>query len=301
MRFLFVDRILELSPGKTTRGIKQVSKEDYYLTQAADGRACFMPSLIGETLGQLAAWNAMEVLNYTRRPVAGIVTAASMRRPAFVGETLLLESHIDSIDEASVSYHSVAYVGQQEVFRIESALGPMLPMESFIEPSVVKQQFKEIYRPGDWVNPVVSGEGQLTTPELIPQDGQMKHLTYDRIQDFISGQSVTAVKYVSLAQPWFADHFPLKPVLPLTVLLECKLNLAKAFIKQSDFSSDIRQVEMRRIKMNAFVLPGDVVVSYLKVKNHSEDKLTLTLRSEVDGKRVCVVELVMYLREEYEQ
>ena len=31
MRFLFVDRILELVPGKSIRGIKHVTQDDFYL------------------------------------------------------------------------------------------------------------------------------------------------------------------------------------------------------------------------------------------------------------------------------
>lgn len=294
MRFLFVDRILELSPGEVTRGIKHVTGDDYYLTRADDGRLCFTPSLIGETLGQLAAWNVMHCNNFTKRPVAGIVSSAHVIRPVYPGETLLLESIIDSLDESSVRYHSVASVGNEEVFRIDSALGPMLPMQDFIDDATIRRQFAEINRPGD-----VSAYQSMTKIEsVLSNAGPSGFMSFDQVVDFQPGQRMSALKKVNLAAPYFPDHFPRKPVLPMTVLLECKLNLARDFVKQSKFEQNYQAREMRRIKMNEFVLPGDVLASHLTVKDHDSDELVLSFRSEVDNKRVCVLDVVMTAKEQ---
>jgi 3-hydroxymyristoyl/3-hydroxydecanoyl-(acyl carrier protein) dehydratase len=290
MRFLFVDRILELSPGRLIRGIKHVTQDDFYLTCGDDGRPNFIPSLIGETLGQLAAWNVMCTNDFTMRPVAGIVSSAHLLRPVHVGDTIQLESTIDSLDESSVRYHSSAYVGSDEVFRIDSALGPMLPMGDFIDNETIRHQFNEIYRPGE--HTVEIGDGTMHADDENGFIYKTK-MVFDKIIDCVPGQSMVAEKLVSRSAPYFPDHFPRKPVLPMTVLLECKINLAKAFINRSNLDVNFEKCEMHRIKMSDFVLPGDSLITHLQVKRHDDDGLVLNFRSELDGKRVCVLDVVL--------
>lgn len=293
MRFLFVDRIVELTANQWVRGIKHITRDDYFLTCDMQGKACFTPSLIGETLGQLAAWSVMLHNDFTARPVAGIVASARLFRPAYVGETLLLESCIDEVNDASVQYHSIARVGNETIFSIEGALGPMLPMHDFIAPEVAKRQFDEIYKPGDW--PAISAEFQQNNLSALLSGSQptTTSMLFDHIRASEPGVSLVAEKRITRAAPYFPDHFPHKPVLPLTVLLECKLNLAYEFIQRAGFEQSYQVQEFRRIKMSEFVQPGDVVVTYVKVKEHSDDELILSYRSEVSGKRVCVVDVIL--------
>lgn len=290
MRFLFVDRIVHSSPGEVVRGIKHITKDDAYLTVDENNRQCFIPSLIGETLGQLAAWNVMQQNDFTLRPVAGVVACAQLHRPAYVGETLLLESWIDSLDDRAVLYHSVAKIANEPIFTLDGALGPLLPMANFIEVEAVKQQFIEIYRPGDYAAFEVnadcghhsSGQGVTVAP-----------MTFDRILSSEAGISLVAEKRITRAAPYFPDHFPKKPVLPMTVLLECILNLAREFVARAGYAFDYCVSELRNIKMNEFVQPGDVVVCYTKIKEQTNEELILSFRCEVDKKRVCVVNVVL--------
>jgi len=296
MRFLFVDRIVAFSPGEFVRGVKRITNDDAYLTVDAQGYSCFIPSLIGETLGQLAAWNVMWHNDFTLRPVAGIVASARMHRQAYAGETLLLESYIDCVDDKAVQYHSVAHVGNEPVFSIEGALGPLLPMADFNEPDEVKQQFTEIYNPGDWS--ILSLESSpLNRGELLPgAESDTVPMIFDRILSVEPGVSLVAEKRVKRTEQFLPDHFPKKPVLPMTVLLECKLRLAREFVARAGYSVDYKVSEFRKIKMNEFVHPDDVVVCQVKVKEQTEEELVLTYRSEVNGKRVCVVDVVLTAR-----
>lgn len=295
MRFLFVDRIVELSPGELVRGVKHITRDDAYLTIDQQGRPCFISSLIGETLGQLAAWNAMQHNGFTMRPVAGVVSSAKLHRPAYVGETLLLESYIDCLDEQAIQYHSIARVGDEPVFSIDGALGPMLPMNDFIDSATIQRQFAEINRPGDWSAYDVPAERAISAllPSAPYSGSTIASMVFDRILAIEPGVSLVAEKLITRAAPYFDDHFPLKPVLPMTVLLECKINLAREFIKRAAFSSTYQISELRKIKMNEFVQPGDVLVCHMKVKQQTPDELVLSYRSEVGGKRVCVVEIVL--------
>jgi 3-hydroxymyristoyl/3-hydroxydecanoyl-(acyl carrier protein) dehydratase len=290
MSFLFVDRITEFSPGIKCQGLKHITNDDVYLSYDKNNNLYFNPSMIGETLGQLAAWNAMFSVDFTKRPVAGVVESVRLHRNAFIGETLILESCIDSIDEDAIHYHSSARVGDELVLSISNALGPMLPMEDFIDESLIKKQFNEIHRPGEWDNSSDLSDNykilQTKTPSIVP-------MSFDKIIEHEPGVKLVATKKITRQAPYFPDHFPNKPVLPLTVLLECKVNLAKQFISQAGYTNNYHLKELRKIKMNEFVYPGDEVKSTLIAKSFTEDEFVLRYRSEVSGRRVCVLEIVM--------
>lgn len=292
MRFLFVDRIVQLEPGERVRGLKHVTYDDPYLSPDQQGRLVFAPSLIGEALGQLAAWNVMQVNDFSHRPVAGVVSSASLHRPVYAGETLLLESIIDNLDDSAVQYHSEARVGNDVVFSVDGALGPLLPMAQFIDDADVRCQFAEINRPGDWSQ---TGD-QASQADLLPQPGANRFqvpMIFDRVLQCEPGVSLVAEKRITRSSPWFPDHFPRNPVLPMTVLLECKRNLADWFLAHSHFAQPYEVCEFRKIKMNDFVHPGDVVVTYLTVHKQEGQQLILRYRSEVDGKRICVLDVVL--------
>lgn len=298
MRFLFVDRIVHSSPGQWIAGIKHITREDAYLTRDEQGRTCFISSLIGETLGQLAAWNVMQYTEFTVRPVAGLVDSVQWHRPAYLGETLLLESTIEKLDDQAVQYHSLARIGEEPIFSIEGALGPLLPMEDFIKEDVVKKQFAAIYRPGEWAAFLAKYANATSIEREKNLNTRTLSLQFDRILESEAGVSLLAKKRVTQAAPYFLDHFPNKPVLPMTVLLECKLNLAKEFVARAGFAMSYQVHTLRKIKMNDFVLPGDVVLCWVKVKQKTDEELILSYRSEVDGKRVCVLEVVLCKKDE---
>ncbi|WP_419420036.1 hydroxymyristoyl-ACP dehydratase [Legionella sp. D16C41] len=292
MRFLFVDRIVELVPGSLIRGIKHVTEDDNYLCKNEQGQYYFAASLIGETLGQLAAWNVMFTNDFTARPVAGIVASARLYRQAYLGETILLESIIDSLDEQAVQYHSIARIGSEVIFTVEGALGPLLPMHQFISNEEIQQQFNEIYRPADWS--AYQELSWLDLKEPVKQESiRLINLSFDKIIQHEPGVSMVAVKRISRSAPYFPDHFPHKPVLPMTVLLECKLQLAHLFLQEADFTSNFQVRELRKIKMSEFVYPGDILYCYVSLVQQDEQQLILRFRSEVESKRVCILDVIM--------
>lgn len=291
MSFLFVDKIVELVEGEYIKGIKHISFDDPYLAQDKDKQLYFPPSLIGETLGQLAAWNAMSYLDFQYRPVAGIASGAKMLHKVKPGDTLVLESFINKLDEDAVEYHSEAKVNSTTVFRLESALGPMLPMEDFIAKDEVINHFHQLTQE--------LGKAQscdsLTQIDVSHWLGRSEvcantHLDFDAVTEMQPGESLKAIKLVNRAAPYFADHFPRKPVLPMTVLLEAKMRLAAYFIEASQLGESISHCEIKRAKMSEFVYPGSVLNCHLKVKSASPEQIVISFRSEVANKRVCIAE-----------
>jgi len=288
MSFLFVDRIIETVPGQYIKGVKHVTYDDSYLAKAPDGNLQFIPSLIGEALGQLAAWNVMAQLDFCKRPVAGIASGAKMLKAVHPGDTIILESFIDKYDDQAVEYHSQAMVDGHIVFELKNALGPMLPMHDFIDGDTVKNQYAQILRTDDSYTP---SDGFFTSFAEDVSFQRQAHIDFDAIKNVEAGKSITALKLVNKAASYFSDHFPLKPVLPRTVLLEAKLRLAQYFITQSGLADAISQCEVKRVKMSDFVHPGDELICHLKMKSHNDQEIILTFKSEVNGRRVCVAEI----------
>jgi 3-hydroxymyristoyl/3-hydroxydecanoyl-(acyl carrier protein) dehydratase len=290
MRFLFVDDITELTLGVMARGVKRVTADDYYLRQDKAGQWCFIPTLIGEALGQLAAWNVMASNDFLTRPVAGIAACALLHRTAYVGETLLLEVHIDRLDSTAVQYHGEASIGDEVVFSLEGALGPLLPMANFIDDHVVRQQFSAIH-PSRRLH-------QEPTNAPAAEPLRSPPMTFDNIIACEPGAQLIAEKYISHTSPYFADHFPNKPVLPMTVLLECLINLADEFVARAGYQGTYVCKKMRRVKMSDFIIPGDRLMGSLVLKNKTDTEFSLVCRCEVSGKRVGTLELIMGLRDE---
>jgi 3-hydroxymyristoyl/3-hydroxydecanoyl-(acyl carrier protein) dehydratase len=284
MTFLFVDRILSLEKAERIQGAKHVSLDDTYLVSDGGSQPYFMPSLIGEALGQLAAWNAMSYFDFKFRPVAGVCSKATIHRRVYPGETIFLESYIDSLDETAVEYHSAASVAGERVFTIEHALGPMLPMQQFIDKDVVSRQFQTICHFGQL--PSTNTHSLLSLGHEIRRN--KVHADFDELIEFNKGHSLVAVKKINRAAPYFADHFPLKPVLPLTILLEAKLRLAQHFILMSHNEQTYQANSVSKVKMSGFVQPGDILVCTMKLTEQKDDKLEFNFKCEVDGKRVCV-------------
>ncbi|MBA4697691.1 MAG: hydroxymyristoyl-ACP dehydratase [Legionella sp.] len=286
MRFLFVDKLFSLDPGKSIQGCKQISANTAYLTEATQGQPYFMPTLIGETVGQLAAWNVMAFHQFQKRPVAGVVASTYFKRPAYVGETIDLEAVIENLDETAVEYRGIASIHGEMILQIEGAIGPLLPMTDFIEVAEVKSQFDHLLSSH---LPAVESSPSLCIPPCLPP------LDFDQIIEFQPEMRLIAEMTVPPTAPYFADHFPNKPVLPMTILLAYKLNLAHRFMKETSLSNSYQAKEFRKIKMSNFVSPGETLRCELKLKQRSMQEYILTFLSTVNKKRVCIAELLIEL------
>lgn len=278
MSFLFVDRILADTPGKHILGIKHVTSQDYYLMTSPTGML-FMPALIGETLGQLAAWSVIHAADYQFRPVAGMANQVVVSGHARPGEVIELESWIDEWDQTAVKYHSEARVNDRVIFTIGQAIGPMLPMTTLSDPEQVRREYAKIYRPGTFTPFPYSEETRQCSLSL--RNSAVTNV--EHILEWESGQRAVTLKCVSLSAPYFPDHFGIKPVLPLTILLQTKTQLAEQLLGDA-----WKLREFHKIKMSEFVQPGDVIRIETLVKSKTDQEASLQWISTVNEQRVCI-------------
>lgn len=282
MSFLFVDRILELDT-KQTRGIKYVTADDKFLTRH-QGDIVLLPAIVGETLGQMCAWNVMQQLDFKLRPVAGMVGEVCMMGTAKIGDRILLDTQIERLDETTVHYHAQAQVGDKTIFTLKDSFGPLLPMSEFIDEAVVRQQYARVYRPGESQTTHSQASLQKDIDILAANHG------YDHILE-AQDNKVVAVKYINSQADYFADHFPRKPVFPLTLLTHANLELAQQFIRKQVDVEHLNRITLSKVKMSQFVVPGDELVTTMTIKQCEAEHVLLHFKSEVDGKRVAVLKV----------
>jgi 3-hydroxyacyl-[acyl-carrier-protein] dehydratase len=96
----------------------------------------------------------------------------------------------------------------------------------------------------------------------------MKFNLLDKIEE-ISDTRLVAVKHVSLAEEYLADHFPTFPVLPGVMMLEALTQAAGWLLhRRSGFAKSFAVLkEAKNVKYGNFVAPGNylrVEVEYLK-------------------------------------
>lgn len=87
---------------------------------------------------------------------------------------------------------------------------------------------------------------------------RMKFVLIDNIKELVSGERITAVKSVSLAEEYLADHFPAFPVLPGVLLLEGLIESASWLVreKQNFANSMVLLESVKNVKYKSFAAPG---------------------------------------------
>ncbi len=88
----------------------------------------------------------------------------------------------------------------------------------------------------------------------------MKFILIDRITELVPGERITAVKALSLAEEYLADHFPGFPVMPGVLMIEALVQASAWLVRSTeDFAHSMLQLgEARNVTYKSFVSPGQV-------------------------------------------
>jgi len=117
-------------------------------------------------------------------------------------------------------------------------------------------------------------------------------LLVDRVVEFSAGQSLVAIKNVSINEPYFQGHFPEKPVMPGVLILEA---LAQATgllaFKTGDGHREAGTlyylVGMDKVRFKRPVEPGDQLRLSVKVIKIKRGIWVFDCEASVDGKIVA--------------
>jgi 3-hydroxyacyl-[acyl-carrier-protein] dehydratase len=121
----------------------------------------------------------------------------------------------------------------------------------------------------------------------------MRFILIDKIVSLEKGKRLTAVKSVSLAEEYLADHFPTFPVLPGVLLLEGLVESASWLVRMTqDFACSMVLLEQaRNVKYKSFLAPGSQIEYTVEVKTLEEDVSSFFGYGVADGQEIVEARL----------
>lgn len=99
----------------------------------------------------------------------------------------------------------------------------------------------------------------------------MKFILIDRITELVPGERIAAVKSLSLAEEYLADHFPTFPVMPGVLMIEALVQASAWLVRATqDFAhSMVLLSEAKNVTYKSFVSPGQVFEVSVEAKEIS--------------------------------
>src|ERR1700722_1132277 len=89
----------------------------------------------------------------------------------------------------------------------------------------------------------------------------MRWIWIDRVFDFHPGKSARAVKCLSLAEDFFADHFPGYPVMPGSLMIEGLAQTGGILVGDvNDFREKVVLAKINWARFHREVLPGEKII-----------------------------------------
>jgi beta-hydroxyacyl-ACP dehydratase FabZ len=124
--------------------------------------------------------------------------------------------------------------------------------------------------------------------EILPQ--RYPFVMIDRITNFISGESCTAIKNVSVNEPYFQGHFPGKPIMPGVLILE-SMAQAGAFLVlynlEDPLSKGMFFSAVEKSKFRKPIVPGDQIILEMKLLKFRLGTVKLSGKAYVDNQLVA--------------
>jgi len=262
--FTFVDRITLLEPGAAIRG-------SYVIPSKV---AAFPTSLVAEAVGQLAAWAAMAAVDFSHRPVAGIAGTIELLGSVKPGQVLQLEADLESVDTDTVGYCGIASVDGSPVIRLLDCVGPMVPLEDFDAPEAVREQCQ-----------------RLRTVGAVPERFQGLPPLGLETTECVLNERARALLRVPATAPFFADHFPRRPVFPGTLLMHGNLRAAAILTGNGGGSRPWVPRTISDVKLRSFISPGETLALEARSTSSEEDQLTVAVESRIGTRLVGSAEI----------
>jgi 3-hydroxymyristoyl/3-hydroxydecanoyl-(acyl carrier protein) dehydratase len=252
----------------------------------------FPVALVGEAVGQLAAWAAMSALKFTHRPVAGLAgciefpggaeresssiaqSRSSALRP---GGVLELAANLESVDTEGVAYSGTAHADGRLAVRLQDCLGPMVPLADLDDPQALANRFEQLCGPGT----APGGFRGLPPLALERTAGE-------------TGRQARATFQVPPSAPLFADHFPRRPVFPGSLLMHLGLQLGAMLASELPPPASGRWDDwtILDMKLRSFIPPGTVLELDAKLKQRSEASAMLALEARTGKDLLATARLV---------
>ena len=123
-------------------------------------------------------------------------------------------------------------------------------------------------------------------------------LLIDRVLDLVHGQSIRALKNVTVNEPYFPGHFPHRPVMPGVIIIEALAQAAGilAFVTAGvypDENSVFYFVGIDKARFRRPVGPGDQLTLQATLERNLRGIWKLAAVASVDGAEAASAELML--------
>jgi beta-hydroxyacyl-ACP dehydratase FabZ len=124
--------------------------------------------------------------------------------------------------------------------------------------------------------------------EILPQ--RYPFVLIDRITNFISGERCTAIKNVSVNEPYFQGHFPGKPIMPGVLILESMAQAGSFLVLYNlgdPLSKGMLFSAVEKSKFRKPIVPGDQIILEMKLLKFKLGTVKISGKAYVDNQLVA--------------
>jgi len=121
-------------------------------------------------------------------------------------------------------------------------------------------------------------------------------LLVDRVTQFETGKSLTAIKNVTINEPFFNGHFPEKPIMPGVLIVEAMAQATgllgfRTMGKEPQDDKLYVLVGIDKVKFKKQVVPGDQLVLHAEVFRQKGKMWIFKTEARVDGVLATTAEI----------
>jgi len=138
--------------------------------------------------------------------------------------------------------------------------------------------------------------------QLLPH--RFPFLLIDRVTEVIPGKELTGYKNISINEPFFQGHFPIKPIFPGVLIVEALaqatglLAFATENINTTEDNTSLFYlvgIDSARFKQPA--LPGDQLILHAEINKVKRGVWKFNAEASVDGKVIARADLMCAVRD----
>ena len=299
MRFLFVDRILELEKGKCATGIKNVSFSDEYLVNIVPNFPVIPRSLTMESIAQLISWLVIISKDFTVKPVAVMTENIKLSGYAIPGDQLLIRAEIKSMHESDALCNGTIEVDGKIITELKNGVCAFIPLEELEDITTVKE--KALLLTGnrnlqEFIDKTKSGVDSVDDSRLINSDNYFDLHLVDKVLEMEIGKHIKGVKSLSMTEYFIVDHFPKKHVMPGTMIIESFVHLSEKLLAETVKAESGHRIkilikESHKVKFRNYVRPGDQVLLDINLINLTNNTALVKAKATVNKKLVTSAQL----------
>ena len=283
MAFEFIDKIIDFQAQKKAVAVKTITEADLPYCFNLNNKTYLYPTLLIEAVGQLCAWLAMEYSDFKLRPVAILYHQLDFKAYATLGDVLKVEAELTNIDDQYTRFNGTISVNDQVIFTETDASGSFLPLQIFNSQASVIEEFQDLLQ-----DKRVAKRSNTSACE---------NLFHYTIKDYDAMKQTLTTSYQVLSQcPFFKDHFPNKPIFPVSLLLQLQLKMLTDHC-QSKFKMpkpiDLTHFQINKTKIKHFIEPGTDLEFKICLQKKIAAQYFFRVTTQCDNKNICIANYVV--------